>query len=77
VVIGDLDGPLNLRAPHELARRAGPRRAARIARTGLPDASVRHAATRVRQALEGAATQLRCAAVVAECPLIMGLLRPR
>ena len=76
VPVGTVDGPLRLRAPHELARAAGPRTAMALAREAV-DERVRHAATTVRQALEEAAPRLRAVALVAERPLVLGLRRPR
>jgi SAM-dependent methyltransferase len=75
-VIGSTDGPLRAEQPAELARMAGPRMAMKLARAAA-DERVRRAATGVRQAVDAAGPHLRAGLVVAERPLVMGLLRPR
>lgn len=75
-VVGSTEGPLRLEHPRDLARAAGPKMAMKLAREAT-DERVRRAATRVRQAVESAAPHLRAGLVVAERPLVMGLLRPR
>jgi SAM-dependent methyltransferase len=75
-VVGSTEGPLRPGNPRELARAAGPKMAMKLAREAS-DERVRRAATRVRQAMEEAGPHLRAGLVVAERPLVMGLLRPR
>jgi len=76
VAVGSTEGPLRFPHPTDLARAAGPKMAMKLAR-GASDERVRRAATVVRQAIENAAPHVRAGLVVAERPLVMGLLRPR
>jgi hypothetical protein len=77
VVVGSLPGPLDLPAPRDLMREAGPRTALRITRELARDGSLRSAATAARETLERRVVDLRSALVVAEKPLILGMRRPR
>jgi SAM-dependent methyltransferase len=77
VVVGSLSGRLDLPAPRDLMREAGPRTALRITRELARDGSLRSAATATREALERRSLDLRSALVVAEKPLVLGMRRPR
>jgi SAM-dependent methyltransferase len=77
VVVGSLAGRLELPAPRELMRAAGPRTALRATRELARDGALRAAVTSTRQAIERRALSLRSALVVAEVPLILGMRRPR
>jgi hypothetical protein len=77
VVVGSVTGRLALPAPHALMREAGPRTALRATREIARDGDLRAAASSARRALERRALSLRSALVVAEVPLILGMLRPR
>lgn len=76
VVVGSIVGPLDLEEPGEVARAAGPRMTAKLAR-GVTQSDVRRAATAGRQALQRAEPYLRSVVVAAERPLVLGLRRPR
>ncbi len=77
VVVGSLTGPLDLPAPHELMREAGPRTALQATRQIARDGDLRRAVTSGRQTLERRASALRSVLLVAEVPLIQGMRRPR
>jgi hypothetical protein len=77
VTVGSLVGRLDMPAPRDLMRAAGPRTALRVTREAALDAGTRAAATGVRQSLERNALALRSVVVVAEMPLVLGMRRPR
>ena len=77
VVVGSLVGPLDLAAPRELMREAGPRTALAITREMATEAIVRSGALAAHAALTHHALALRSVVVVAEMPLILGMRRPR
>ncbi len=77
VVVGSLVGPLDLAAPRDLMREAGPRTALAITRQVAAEAAVRSGALAAREALTRHAIGLRSVVVVAEMPLILGMRRPR
>ncbi|HET6691560.1 MAG TPA: hypothetical protein VFG74_11920, partial [Miltoncostaeaceae bacterium] len=77
VVVGTLDGPLDLPGAAHVAREAGPRIGLQVTREMALDGAVRGAARAGRQALPRRAVDLRAIVAVGEVPLILGLLRPR
>jgi len=76
VVVGSIVGPLDMEEPAEVARAAGPRMTAKLAR-GITRGVVRRAATAGRQTLQRSEPHLRSVVVAAERPLVLGLRRPR
>ncbi|MGE0028612.1 MAG: class I SAM-dependent methyltransferase [Thermoleophilia bacterium] len=77
VVVGTLDGPLDLPGVTHVAREAGPRIGLRVTREMALNGAVRTAARAGQQALPRRAVNLRAVVAVGEVPLILGLLRPR
>ncbi len=77
VVVGSLLGKLDLPAPSELMRRAGPRTALGVTKAIAADSEVRAHALAGRELLVRHSLALRSVVVVAELPLILGMRRPR
>jgi SAM-dependent methyltransferase len=77
VVVGTLDGPLDLPGVTHVAREAGPRLGLRVTRGMALDGGLRSAARAGQQALARRAVDLRAVVAVGEVPLILGLLRQR
>jgi SAM-dependent methyltransferase len=77
VVIGTLDGPLDLPGTIDVAKEAGPRIGLRVTREMALNGGVRSAALAGQQALPRRAVDLRALVAVGEMPLILGLRRPR
>jgi hypothetical protein len=77
VVIGTLDGPLDLPATIHVAKEAGPKIGLRVTREMAVNGEVRSAALAGQQALPRRAVNLRALVAVGEVPLILGLRRPR
>lgn len=77
VVVGTLDGPLDLPGVTHVAREAGPRIGLRVTREMALNGDVRSPARAGQQALPRRAVNLRAIVAVGEVPLILGLLRPR
>jgi SAM-dependent methyltransferase len=77
VVVGTLDGPLDLPAVTHVAREAGPKLGLRVTREMALNGAVRSPARAGQQALPRRAVDLRALVAVGEVPLILGLLRPR
>jgi phospholipid N-methyltransferase len=76
-VVGSLTGPLDLAAPADLMREAGPRGSLRITREMAVEAAVRAPAMAAREVLTRHALALRSVVVVAEMPLVLGMRRQR
>jgi SAM-dependent methyltransferase len=77
VVIGTLEGPLDLPAVMDVAKEAGPKIGLRVTREMALNGDVRSAALAGQQALPRRAVNLRALVGVGEVPLILGLRRPR
>ncbi len=77
VVVGTLDGPLDLPGVTHVAREAGPKIGLRITREMALNGALRSPARAGQQALPRRAVNLRAVVAVGEVPLILGLLRPR
>jgi hypothetical protein len=77
VVIGTLEGPLDLPAVIDVAKEAGPKIGLRVTREMALNGDVRSAALAGQQALPRRAVNLRALVGVGEVPLILGLRRPR
>jgi SAM-dependent methyltransferase len=77
VVVGTLDGPLDLPGVAHVAREAGPKIGLRVTREMALNAAVRVPARAGQHALPRRAVNLRAVVAVGEVPLILGLLRPR
>jgi len=77
VVVGTLDGPLDLPGVTRVGREAGPRLGMRVTREMARDGALRASARAAQQALARRAVNLRAVVAVGEVPLILGLLRPR
>ena len=77
VVVGTLDGPLDLPAVTHVAREAGPKIGLRVTREMALNGALRSAARAGQQALPRRSVNLRALVAVGEVPLILGLLRQR
>ena len=77
VVVGTLDGPLDLPSVKDVAKEAGPKLGLRVTREMALNGAVRSGALAGQQALPRRAVNLRALVAVGEVPLILGLLRPR